>query len=88
MNDPKRPYHAKSYYTFDGLIPFQCGRPPDEEDFETLAQARQWLQESGGGIIQRCCNHCQHFSDIETVKPEGSMPGRPAIHSSRRVKHA
>lgn len=86
MNNPKTPYHAVGHYCFDGSIPFQSGLPREEDDFETIEQAREFLEERGGGLIQRCCNHCQHFADVETVKPLEPVPGRPVIHSSRRIK--
>lgn len=87
MNNPKTPYHSRSHYDAFGNIPFQSGLPSEEEDHRNLEEAREWLSERGGGTIERCCNHCQHWAHVETVAPSEPM-NRPAIHSTRRVKRA
>lgn len=79
MNDPRFPFHAISHYDADGNIPFQTGFPAEEDDFATVEQARLWLQQRGGGVIETPVP-AQKWEKVETVPPG------PILHFTRCVK--
>lgn len=79
MNNPSTPFHAISHYDADGNIPFQTGFPAEEDDFATVEQARLWLQQRGGGIIETPIP-AQRWETVETVQPSA------VVHQTRRVK--
>ena len=70
MNDPKRPYHAISYYDAFGDPPFINNLPREEEDFSSRAKAEKWLRERGGGTIDKCLDGYR-FERIASILPEG-----------------
>ena len=72
MNNPKTPFHAASNYDAFGQIPFESRLPKEEEDFGTRKEARAWLAQRGGGVIERHCNHCRSWQRVEVVAPAAS----------------
>jgi hypothetical protein len=69
MNDPRTPYHAISAYDAFGQIPFVSKLPREEEDFATIAEARDWLVARGGGRLERYAERGAFLYSSETVAP-------------------
>jgi hypothetical protein len=55
MNDPRYPYHCISNADTFGQEPSPLVKtlPRLEEDFRTIHEATDWLQENRGGVIER-----------------------------------
>jgi hypothetical protein len=71
VNNPKTPYHAIGNYDAFGAIPFLSRLPPEEEDFASITEARDWLGQRGGGVIEQCLP-AQRWQRIERVAPASS----------------
>lgn len=50
MNDPRYPFHARRYL---GPLELDLRLPREEEDFSSLAEAREWLRETNGGTVEK-----------------------------------
>lgn len=74
MNDPRFPFHAISARDEDGELRSISGFPEPEADFATQEEAREWLFQNHGGVIQRCIdNHASRFKQVEIVRVDTAI---------------
>jgi hypothetical protein len=67
--DPRYPFHAKSHYDFLGSPRRISGFPEEEEDFSTIVEARAWLAERGGGMIDEWSVARRRYKRVELIPP-------------------